>query len=92
MPTTVRVVALLHVSLLQEYGAAATAVTTGAYSVVAEVLETSNAKIGEFRETIAVAVIVLRLVVVKVMVDGVANTASAPTESVTVAPAGHTVV
>ncbi|KAG9680135.1 hypothetical protein KCU87_g321, partial [Aureobasidium melanogenum] len=84
-------VALLHVSLLQEYGAAATAVTTGAYPVVVEVLETSNAKIGEFRETTAVAVIVLRLVVVKVMVDGVANTASEPAESVTVAPAGQTV-
>lgn len=90
--TTVRVVALLHVSLLQEYGAAATAVTIGAYSVVLEVLETSNAKTGEFRETTAVAVIVLRLVVVKVIVDGVANTASAPAESVIVAPAGQIVV
>lgn len=65
---------------------------TGAYSVVVDVLETSNAKTGEFRETTAVAVIVLRLVVVKVIVEGVARTASEPAESVTVAPAGQTVV
>jgi len=57
-----------------------------------EVVETSNAKTGEGKETMAVAVIVLRDVVVTVMVEGVGNTASEPAESVIVTPAGHTVV
>lgn len=65
----------------------------GAYTLAASVvLEASNAKIGECNETIAVAVTVLREVVVKVMVEGVASTASEPAESVTVAPAGQIVV
>ena len=40
----------------------------------------------------AVAVMVLRDVVVTVMVEGVGNTASEPAELVIVTPAGHTVV
>lgn len=55
-------------------------------------VEISNANTGDGRDTIAVAVIVLRDVVVKVMVEGVGNTASEPAESVIVTPAGHTVV